>query len=191
MPCTELSVAEGLFGKLPARGDFVRAGLPTSFVAPFDAWWQAVLPASRACLGPAWLPAWLEAPVWRFLLPAEMCGPHAALGLWLPSVDRAGRHFPLAFARLGPWPALIAAGAAFLAAAERAGRAALAEDLPPSSVLARLDDPAPGGPPLPDPPAPGQALWWTEGGPRIPAARLAMPGLPDVACFAAMLDATG
>ena len=85
----------GFFGKLPARGDFVRAGLPRSFIDPWDAWLQQVLPASRRILGEAWEPAWLEAPVWRFALPPNLCGPEPVVGLWLPSVDRAGRYFPL------------------------------------------------------------------------------------------------
>ncbi|MGH7057613.1 MAG: type VI secretion system-associated protein TagF, partial [Acetobacteraceae bacterium] len=58
--------AAGFFGKLPARGDFVRAGLPASFITPWDGWIAGALIASREILGSEWLPAWLEAPVWRF-----------------------------------------------------------------------------------------------------------------------------
>src|SRR3954453_18054210 len=55
----------GFFGKLPVRGDFVRAGLPHAFVAPWDAWLQRVLPAALTALADDWL----NAPVWRFRLP--------------------------------------------------------------------------------------------------------------------------
>jgi hypothetical protein len=34
-----------------------------------------------------------------------------------------------------------------------------------------------------------EALWWTEGSPRRPAWWLTLPGLPDAATFALMLDA--
>ena len=55
---------------------------------------------SRTAMGDDWLPAFLESPVWRFALPRGLCGERAALGLMLPSVDRAGRYFPLTFAAL-------------------------------------------------------------------------------------------
>ena len=88
-------VTVGFYGKLPARGDFVRAGLPRDFTDPWDDWLQSVIAGSRALMGDAWLPAFLEAPVWRFRPAAGMCGARAALGLMLPSVDKAGRYFPL------------------------------------------------------------------------------------------------
>ena len=70
----------GLFGKLPARGDFVRSGLPGDFVAAWDDWLQRVIAASRTRMGEDWLPAFLEAPVWRFALAAGMCGAAAVTG---------------------------------------------------------------------------------------------------------------
>ena len=95
-------VVPASIGKLPARGDFVRAGLPRDFTDPWDDWLQSVMAGSRALMGEAWLPAFLEAPVWRFTLPPGMCGEQAVLGLMLPSVDKAGRYFPLTFAALQP-----------------------------------------------------------------------------------------
>jgi type VI secretion system protein ImpM len=189
-------VLVGFHGKIPARGDFVQSGLPRRFVEPWDAWMQRGLTASRAELGAAWLPAWLEAPVWRFALPAGPCGPHAALGLWLPSVDRVGRYFPLTLAALVPDAdpaALIAAGGGFLAAAEEAGRAALADDLAPEALALRLAAAreaarAEAGIAMSRCPLAG-ALWWTEGGPRVPAGAFATAALPEAAAFAAMIDA--
>ena len=169
----------GFYGKLPARGDFVRAGLPRRFTNAWDAWLQDVLPAARARLGEA-RPgdAWSAAPSWCFALPPGVCGPDAALGLLLPSRDRAGRHFPLAFACLAP-SAAWADGGAFLAAAARAGHAALECGAPPDAVAKLLvsdsrEDAMPDFPPH-------AALWWSG------ARRIALPGLPDAAGFAAML----
>ena len=190
-------VASGFYGKIPARGDFVQAGLPRSFTDPWADWMQRMLAASRAILGEAWLPAWLEAPVWRFMLAPGVCGPDAALGLWLPSVDRIGRYFPLTLALLTKEAAdlsrLIREGGGFLAAAECAGRDALANDLPPEALAAQTEMalaalPAdPGVDPLLYPAARG--LWWTEGAARVPPDAFASPELPKAARFAAMLDA--
>ena len=60
------------------------------------------------------MPAYLEAPVWRFALPPGMCGERAVLGLMLPSVDKAGRYFPLTFAALHPRGIAAASGDAWL-----------------------------------------------------------------------------
>ena len=46
-------------------------------------------------MGDVWLEAFLEAPVWRFVLPPGLCGARAAIGLIMPSVDKVGRYFPL------------------------------------------------------------------------------------------------
>jgi type VI secretion system protein ImpM len=189
--------AAGFCGKIPGRGDFVRGGLPRSFTEPWDDWLQQVLPASRAILGEAWLPAWLEAPIWRFLMTSGLCGPDPVLGLWLPSVDSVGRHFPLTLAIVAAdadRAQLAAAGGGFLAAAEAAGRAALANDLPPAALADRVAAAAAAPPADPgidpqDYPATG-GLWWTAGGPRVPAAAFADEALPAAARFAVMLGAS-
>ncbi len=178
----------GFFGKLPSRGDFLRVGLPRSFTDPWDDCMGRAMAGSRALLGEAWLPAWMEAPVWRFALPAGMCGSEAALGVWMPSVDRAGRHFPLTLVQLSPdWRD----AGRWLAAAEAAGVAGLVEDLPPEVVLARLTEGNAEPVGLPDLTAfgDGYALWWTDGSPFVPAGCLALGALPDAAVFASMIDA--
>ena len=128
-------VIAGFYGKLPARGDFVRAGLPRDFTDPWDDWLQSVIAGSRSLMGEAWLPAFLEAPVWRFTLPPGMCGAQAALGLMLPSVDRAGRYFPLTFAALQP-ARCRRRGRRCRGSTrcEAAGRAALEQDTPPQEI---------------------------------------------------------
>ena len=188
--------AIGFCGKLPARGDFVGSGLPRRFVEGWHDWMQRALAASRHALGDDWVAAWLEAAIWRFALSPDICGPDAVLGLWLPSVDRIGRYFPLTLAAAIPGadPAiLIRDGGGFLAVAECAGRDALAHDLAPDAVAARLAPAAAwtdaGADPALCPPA--GALWWSLGSPRVAPTAFATRSLPDGAIFAGMLDARG
>ena len=88
----------GFFGKLPARGDFVGRRLDQAFRTAFDAWLQKSIATSKRQLGGAWLPAYLNTPVWRFVLGPGLCGAAPALGVMMPSVDRVGRYFPLVVA---------------------------------------------------------------------------------------------
>ena len=185
-----MTTAFGFFGKIPDRGDFIRHGLPQSFLAPLDAWWQRVLPGSRTVLGDAWSDAWMEAPVWRFAFAPGVCGP-AAAGLWMPSTDKAGRLFPLTFAVTAAGWADVAPYGAFLDAAEQAGLRALEDTATPEAITAALAAAAaPGGDTIPAP-TPGTALWWTTGSPRVQPTRLSTTGLPSSLQFAAMLDEAG
>jgi len=174
-------VAFGFCGKLPARGDFVRAGLPRDFVDAWDAWLSEVMSASQAAAGNAWLPAFLEAPVWRFVLPAGLCGAGAVVGLMLPSVDRVGRYFPLTFAAVVD--GRFDGADAWLDRCEDAGRAALEQDLDPDGIKAMLRPPelAASGAQV------RVAEWWTDGSPRVGATRRTMGGLPGAAVYAEML----
>jgi type VI secretion system protein ImpM len=70
----------GFFGKLPARGDFLRVGLPRSFTDPLDDWLRRALAASRALFGERWAEVWEAAPIWRFALPPGACGPSPVTG---------------------------------------------------------------------------------------------------------------
>ena len=172
----------GFFGKLPCRGDFLRQGLPRSFVSPWDEWLSLALAASKAAMGEAWLPAFLEAPVWRFLLPAGQCGPDGALGLWMPSVDSAGRYFPLTIAAIFPARAASRADA-WLDAAEESGRTVLEAGTEPGDLTTRISRiPAPDGEDTVS-----QALWWTDGAPRVAAGSLTLASLPVPGQFTAML----
>ncbi|MBL8473014.1 MAG: type VI secretion system-associated protein TagF [Rhodocyclaceae bacterium] len=103
MPCwTQLNaraaVGIGLYGKLPGLGDFVRRRLPGEFVAVWDNWLQRMVKCSREALAHDWLDAYLSAPIWRFALPAGICGSSAWVGVLVPSVDKVGRYFPLTLA---------------------------------------------------------------------------------------------
>ena len=178
-------VSVGFFGKLPARGDFVTAGLPRTFVDPWDAWCQRGIAQTRAAAAD-WTDAWLEAPVWRFRLPPGCCGAQPVLGLWMPSVDRAGRYFPLTIAAVGD-PAVSPGG--FLDAAEQAGMAALEHDVEPGLLARQVSEAFGVGEPCPVPEAAdGQAVWWTEGGPRVPAVTIVTACLLEGAAYAAAID---
>ena len=115
-----------------------------------------------------WVESWLDAPVWRFALPPGLCGRLGVLGVWMPSVDKAGRYYPLTLAAVAPfdWTGRLDAMESFLDAAEAAGRDALEYDLTQDTLTARLTAALPsaaGGA------APGHATWWTEGGSRVAA----------------------
>jgi type VI secretion system protein ImpM len=88
----------GLYGKLPCAGDFVTRSLPATFVMHWDDWLQRCLLASRTKLGGRWTEVYLHSPLWRFALQPQVCGPQAWAGVLMPSVDRAGRYFPLTLA---------------------------------------------------------------------------------------------
>ena len=192
MPALPLDARVGFYGKLPSRGDFVREGLPRDFVEAWDAWWQRGLVATQQRPQEEWRDAWLEAPVWRFVLAPGLCGASGVLGLWMPSVDKAGRYFPLTIAATAPgdWTPLVASLTAFLDGAEEAGRDALELDLTPADLLERLQRAfAVGEEPAQSPaPAAGGATWWTEGGPRVAARLEAGAELPEGLRFAGLID---
>jgi type VI secretion system protein ImpM len=87
----------GFFGKLPSHGDFIRRRVSDTFVEAFDAWLQACLLDSQTTMGKRqWLDLYLTSPSWRFAFAAGVCGPGPVFGLLAPSVDSAGRYFPIA-----------------------------------------------------------------------------------------------
>lgn len=183
MPAVALSPV-GFFGKLPARGDFVRRRLPAGLVQRWHDWLQQGLAASREVLGAAWTDLYLTAPLWRFAMAGD------AAGLWMPSIDQVGRHFPLLLAV--PLPAEVAA-AGFAAANTGWYDALEATALTALDAGRGLDefDHAVASLPSPRPAAanpPGGGEWWTAGSPAVAACRHAAGGLPPSAGFAALLD---
>jgi type VI secretion system protein ImpM len=87
MPC-------GLYGKLPARRDFIALAVPRAVLNAWEPWIQGGLSASRQQLGEGWTEAYLRAPIWRFWLGAGLAG-EPVLGAFMPSADGIGRYFPL------------------------------------------------------------------------------------------------
>lgn len=166
----------GFYGKLPSRGDFVGTGLPAAVVDAFDGWMRACLAASSKALGDDWVDCWMEAPVWRFITPVAGT---ALGGVWLPSMDRVGRWFPLVITTSAG-----DAGPAWMDQAEALGFEAVTGDLVPDTLAMRLAELAP------DPCEPRNG-WWTSGAPRKAAVRVDTQGLPDPAGFVWFLnDAT-
>jgi type VI secretion system protein ImpM len=88
----------GFFGKLSTQGDFVCRRLAPAFKSTLDKWLSTSIATSKRQMGDAWLPAYLKAPLWRFVLGPGIAGPHPAIGVMMPSVDRVGRYFPLVLA---------------------------------------------------------------------------------------------
>ena len=87
----------GLFGKLPAHGDFVRRGWPDATVDAVDRWLTETIGTARAARADADFAAWMRgAPLWRGYVPPGKLGPYALHLAVAPSVDRAGRLFPVA-----------------------------------------------------------------------------------------------
>jgi type VI secretion system protein ImpM len=84
----------GLFGKLPAKRDFVAANAPRRFLEVWEPWLQSSVATSRQMLGAGWLEVYNRAPIWRYWLGADFCG-EATIGAFTPSVDGVGRSFPL------------------------------------------------------------------------------------------------
>lgn len=84
----------GLFGKLPAHGDFVHRNLPAGFVNRWDEWLQHFVAATREQIGEHWLEVYLTSPIWRFVFSDGVIDDGAWMGIVMPSVDRVGRYFP-------------------------------------------------------------------------------------------------
>ncbi|WP_165585283.1 type VI secretion system-associated protein TagF [Roseococcus sp. SYP-B2431] len=155
-------VRTGLFGKLPAHGDFVRRVLPRSFVAPWDAWLSEGVAASREQLGEDWETAWEAAPAWRFRLAPGACGPDAAFGIVVTSADTVGRRFPLTLAAVLPMAGL-PPPEAWYDALEAAALEARAGEIDADSLAARLPDPPPDADP--DVTLDGRSVFWSAGQP--------------------------
>jgi len=94
-------MGSGYFGKLPARKDFVIGNCPKGFLKLWELFLIKGLAQSRLYLKDDWKEAYMTMPVWRFLLspaePSEASGPlsQTVAGAFMPSVDGAGREYPL------------------------------------------------------------------------------------------------
>jgi type VI secretion system protein ImpM len=91
----------GVYGKYPAKRDFIVHNLHRPFLSFWENWLASAVAASRERLGSAWQEAFLTAPVWRFWLGHAVCGVTTA-GAIMPSVDGIGRYFPLTICACAP-----------------------------------------------------------------------------------------
>ncbi|MFL9961253.1 type VI secretion system-associated protein TagF [Paraburkholderia sediminicola] len=193
----------GCYGKVRCNGDFVTRHLPPEFVARWDLMLQAGVLQGRGALGDDWLGAYLSAPLWYFVLGADVMGPTAWAGVLMPGVDSVGRHFPLTItapldacmlptwvAEARPW--FVRCGELALATLEsgarlaelEAGLAALADGtgesdlpdrLPRDAMLASVADAIRAG----TAGSRGHCVWWTDGGETLPPSMRRCAGLPD------------
>lgn len=205
----------GFFGKMPGRGDFVRRDLPNAFVDIWDEWLTECIARSRAALGHHWTDAWLCAPVWRFGLGGGLCGPTAWAGVMMPSVDSAGRYFPLTLVASVAGveiPASLLIGG-WIDAMENAAISAL-DDATGFDGFAAAVSALPAPAPQVDPSADGarsmgnaldpmgfasllaaagslrggRALFVTRGGERVAPVSILFPGLPSPGRFASLIE---
>jgi type VI secretion system protein ImpM len=171
----------GVFGKLPAHGDFVRRLLPGRFVDPWDHWLSAGMQAGADALEDGWPAAWEGALPFRFRLAPGACGSAAVAGVAFPSMDMVGRRFPLTLAALLPDGG--EAGPDWYAAAEAAGARAIAEGLDADALAALLPPPGEAAKDDQDATLDGNCRFWRGEGPPI----IVSVGLPSPARFAALL----
>lgn len=85
------------FGKLPCVGDFCSHNMPVGLQETIDLWLSKAMQEGQSIHGNAWTSAYFQTPVHGFVW-GPMVLPHlnnkAALGVIMPSVDKAGRAFP-------------------------------------------------------------------------------------------------
>lgn len=85
----------GIYGKLPAYGDFIIRNLKPAFVNQWDEWLQRYIAVSREQIGEGWLDVYLTSPIWRFVMSPGVIDSNVYAGVMMPSVDRVGRYFPI------------------------------------------------------------------------------------------------
>lgn len=88
----------GLYGKLPAHGDFLSRNLSPEFIQGWDDWLQRSVASSQEQLGGRWLDLYLTSPLWRFAISPGVIDSNVWAGVMMPSVDKVGRYFPLTLA---------------------------------------------------------------------------------------------
>jgi len=135
-----------LYGKYPAKRDFVAFNLPTVFLSRLEAWLQSGIAISRERLGSAWHDYYVIHPIWNFRVGADILGADT-VGSIMPSVDAVGRFFPLvllAHAQSGKcYPPAFAIPIGWFSNVHQRLLSALSEqDVPePVELLRDLDEP--------------------------------------------------
>lgn len=185
----------GLFGKLPALGDFVSRGLGGDDLRRVDGWLAGGMLALQSS-SENWLQSYLVSPVWQCVIPAGRLCEHACAGALMPSVDRVGRYFPLMVWRPMLSPVDGAALVRDLAGVAACLPAALHELLPPEALLERLAQPNARHVAAPD----GErllagfredgnlSLWWSLPGPLAPFRFVSHRGAADPELFVSLFD---
>ena len=84
----------GVFGKLPAHGDFIQRNLSAGFINVWDEWLQHFISGTKEQLAENWLDVYLTSPLWRFVFSSGVIDENVWTGVMIPSVDRVGRYYP-------------------------------------------------------------------------------------------------
>jgi type VI secretion system protein ImpM len=202
-------MAAGLFGKLPAKRDFIEYSVDRALMEKWDPWLQQAVATSRELLGQDWLDIYLRAPIWRFWLGSGICG-KPVLGVLMPSVDGVGRYFPLSLVWCGEGeipPPELDEQADWFAAAEEVLLGALGDGVRYEGVQAALAllPPVRREAAAPDQSIPGlfralrggslpefyrtRSCWWvpSHDGGATPARTMLRHGLPAPPDYATML----
>jgi len=134
----------GWFGKMPSLGDFSQHGLSTNFVSLWDDWLAHCMLASRSMLGDDWLDAYLNSPIWRFILLSGVVDENSWAGILMPSVDKVGRYFPLTLSIAIPQQSndtgfSIARSIAWVESLEQIALDILEPGMSPNELALRLD----------------------------------------------------
>jgi len=89
----------GIYGKLPAHGDFIARHLNSSFISIWDEWLQHFISTSQEQIGSDWLDIYLTSPIWQYVFSPGVIDSNMWAGIIMPSVDRVGRYFPISIVR--------------------------------------------------------------------------------------------
>jgi len=93
-------MALAVYGKHPAKGDFLEYGLSAALKPALEGWLDSVLAEAKASLGSDWQAVWPAAPMLRFWVGEGIWGAPVA-GVMAAAQDRVGRRFPLVLLALG------------------------------------------------------------------------------------------
>lgn len=115
----------GLFGKHPARGDFLDSGLSPAVISGLERWLDGALAECRTLLQPQWEALWDAAQADTaaqglcFWVGEGLAGGEVLAGVLRPSRDKVGRRYPLllllaAPPAVAPLPPLLADPAAWI-----------------------------------------------------------------------------
>jgi type VI secretion system protein ImpM len=91
-----------VYGKHPAFGDFLTAGLSGVAQERIEGWLNASLSTLKAAWGPGWEQGFDSSPTIAFWIGARITGGGAVRGAMRPSQDKVGRRFPLLAGCEGP-----------------------------------------------------------------------------------------
>lgn len=90
-----------IYGKHPAFGDFIGAGLPLAVQERLEAWLNAMLADLRIGWAAAWETSFDAAPALFFWVGGRVTGDTALCGVMVASKDKVGRRFPLLAGAVG------------------------------------------------------------------------------------------